>query len=603
MAQSTPTISPTWRQYTSLLAHYLRPQGGRMALLLSLFLTELVLRLANPQLVRHFLDSVATQEPLRQLMLVAGLFTLVAIAAEGLRLAVTYVAEQVAWTATNELRADLADHVLRLDLGFHKQHTPGELIERVDGDVNQLANFFSQLLVALGGNVLLVIGVLLLLWREHWLVGLSITAVSLLGMLVLNWLRRITVPRWQAVRQTDAQLFGYLEERLTGSEDIRSSGATDYALYRLYPLLGERLRRTMHAMRANIFVMSLPNFIFGLAYIAGHVLGYRYFLDGTLSIGSVYVIFYYVDVIRNPLWALTRQIEDLQRASASINRITDLRAERPSIHDGPGVTVPHGPLGVQFDQVSFHYEDEPETAVLHKLDFRLEPGRVLGLLGRTGSGKSTLTRLLFRFYDPTAGTIRLFAPNAPAFDLRQATLSQVRRHVGLVTQDVQLFRASVRHNLTLFDDTIPDAQVWAVAEQVGLADWLAALADGLDTTLETGTAGLSAGQAQLLAFARVFLADPGLVILDEASSRLDPATELWIERAIDELLTERTAIIVAHRLATVQRADEIMILENGRIAEHGPRSDLAQDSGSRFYHLLQVGLEGFNVSPITPKLS
>ena len=537
MAQSTPTISPTWRQYTSLLAHYLRPQGGRMALLLSLFLTELVLRLANPQLVRHFLDSVATQEPLRQLVLVAGLFTLVAIAAEGLRLAVTYVAEQVAWTATNELRADLADHVLRLDLGFHKQHTPGELIERVDGDVNQLANFFSQLLVALGGNVLLVIGVLLLLWREHWLVGLSITAVSLLGMLVLNWLRRITVPRWQAVRQTDAQLFGYLEERLTGSEDIRSSGATDYALYRLYPLLGERLRRTMHAMRANIFVMSLPNFIFGLAYIAGHVLGYRYFLDGTLSIGSVYVIFYYVDVIRNPLWALTRQIEDLQRASASINRITDLRAERPSIHDGPGVTVPHGPLGVQFDQVSFHYEDEPETAVLHKLDFRLEPGRVLGLLGRTGSGKSTLTRLLFRFYDPTAGTIRLFAPNAPAFDLRQATLSQVRRHVGLVTQDVQLFRASVRHNLTLFDDTIPDAQVWAVAEQVGLADWLAALADGLDTTLETGTAGLSAGQAQLLAFARVFLADPGLVILDEASSRLDPATELWIERAIDELLT------------------------------------------------------------------
>lgn len=591
MDQSTPT----WRQYTSLLADYLRPQGGRMVLLLGLFLTELVLRLANPQLVRHFLDSVATQEPLRQLLLVAGLFTLVAIAAEGLRLAVTYVAEQVAWTATNELRADLADHVLRLDLGFHKQHTPGELIERVDGDVNQLANFFSQLLVALGGNLLLVVGVLLLLWREHWLVGLSITAVSLLGILALNWLRRLTVPRWQAVRQTDAELFGYLEERLTGSEDLRSSRATDYALYRLYPLLGERLHRTMHAMRVNIFVMSLPNFIFGLAYIVGHILGYRYFLDGTLSIGSVYVIFYYIDVIRSPLWALTRQIEDLQRASASINRITDLRAERPSIYDGPGVTVPHGPLGVQFDQVSFHYDDEPETAVLDTLTFHLEPGRVLGLLGRTGSGKSTLTRLLFRFYDPTAGAIRLLNHDGSSFDLRQATLSQVRRHVGLVTQDVQLFRASVRHNLTLFDDTIPDAQVWAVAEQVGLADWLAGLNKGLDTKLETGSAGLSAGQSQLLAFARVFLADPGLVILDEASSRLDPATELWIERAIDDLLTERTAIIVAHRLATVQRADEIMILENGRIAEHGPRSDLAQDSGSRFYHLLQVGLEGFNV--------
>jgi ATP-binding cassette, subfamily B, bacterial len=586
-----------WRQHTDLLAQYLRPQGRRMTLLIGLFLTELVLRLANPQLVRHFLDSVATQGPLRQLLLVAGLFTFVAIAAEGLRLAVTYVAEQVAWTATNELRADLADHVLRLDLGFHKRHTPGELIERVDGDVNQLANFFSQLLVELGGNLLLVVGVLLLLWREHWLVGLSITAVSLCGVLVLNWLRRLTVPRWQAVRQTDARLFGYLEERLTGSEDIRSSGATDYALYRLYPLLGERLRRTLHAMRANIFVMSLPNFIFGLAYIAGHVLGYRYFLDGTLSIGSVYVVFYYVDVIRSPMWALTRQIEDLQRATASINRINELRAERPSIHNGPGVAVPDGPLGVHFDKVSFHYDDEPETAVLHHLDFRLEPGQVLGLLGRTGSGKSTLTRLLFRFYDPTAGAIRLLDHNGQAFDLRQATLSQVRRHVGLVTQDVQLFRASVRHNLTLFDDSIPDDQVWAVAEQVGLANWLAALADGLETKLETGTAGLSAGQAQLLAFARVFLANPGLVILDEASSRLDPATELWIERAIDELLANRTAIIVAHRLVTVQRADEIMILENGRIAEHGPRSALAQDHHSRFYHLLQVGLEGTDVKP------
>jgi ATP-binding cassette, subfamily B, bacterial len=583
-----------WQPYTSLLVQYLRPQGRRMGLLLSLFLTELVLRLANPQLVRHFLDGVATEEPLRQLFLVAGLFTFVAITAEGLRLAVTYVAEQVAWTATNELRADLANHVLRLDLGFHKRHTPGELIERVDGDVNQLANFFSQLLVELGGNTLLVVGVLLLLWREHWLVGLSITAVSLLGVLVLNWLRRLTVPRWQAVRQIDAQLFGYLEERLSGSEDIRSSGATGYALYRLYPLLGERLRRALHAMRANVFVMSLPNFIFGLAYIAGHVLGYRYFLDGTLSIGSVYVVFYYVDVIRSPLWALTRQIEDLQRATASINRINELRAERPSIHDGPGASIPDGPLGVQFNHVSFHYDDEPESAVLDNLHFRLAPGRVLGLLGRTGSGKSTLTRLLFRFYDPTGGSIRLLGTNGQTFDLRQATLSQVRRHVGLVTQDVQLFRASVRHNLTLFDDSIPDAEVWAVAEQVGLADWLAALSDGLETRLETGTAGLSAGQAQLLAFARVFLADPGLVILDEASSRLDPATELWIERAIDDLLTNRTAVIVAHRLATVQRADEIMILENGRIAEHGPRPSLAQDPRSRFYHLLQVGLEGGN---------
>jgi ATP-binding cassette subfamily B protein len=223
--------------------------------------------------------------------------------------------------------------------------------------------------------------------------------------------------------------------------------------------------------------------------------------------------------------------------------------------------------------------------VLDGLSFQLAPGKVLGLLGRTGSGKTTLARLVFRFYDPNTGCILL-----DGADIRSARVGELRQRIALVTQDVQLFQASVRDNLTFFRQ-MPDQQIRTAIAALGLADWLDALPQGLDTVLGAGGRSLSAGEAQLLAFARAFLRDPGLVILDEASSRLDPVTEQRIERAVDRLLRGRTAIVIAHRLDTVQRADEIMILEDGRIGEHGKRIALASDPNSRFYELLQTGLE------------
>jgi ATP-binding cassette, subfamily B, bacterial len=250
--------------------------------------------------------------------------------------------------------------------------------------------------------------------------------------------------------------------------------------------------------------------------------------------------------------------------------------------------LPPGPLAVAFDQVSFGYGVETadgDGLVVRDLAFALAPGEVLGLLGRTGSGKTTIARLLFRLYDPAAGAIRVGGAN-----LRTLARSDLRRHVGMVTQDVQLFRATVRDNLAFFDRAIPNERIWAALEELGLAGWVRALPDGLDTVL-AGGGGLSAGEAQLLAFGRVFLRDPGLVILDEASSRLDPATEALIERAIDRLLRGRTAIVIAHRLATIARADTILIMEDGRIREQGPRALLAADAGSRFAELLRAGLE------------
>ena len=224
-------------------------------------------------------------------------------------------------------------------------------------------------------------------------------------------------------------------------------------------------------------------------------------------------------------------------------------------------------------------------AVLHDISLHIVAGRTLGILGRTGSGKTTLTRLLFRLYDVTGGAIRVGGS-----DIRDLRLDSLRARVGMVTQEVQLFHATVRDNLTFFDTSIPDARILAALKELELLPWYQGLPDGLDTVLAAG-GGLSAGEAQVLAFTRVFLHDPGLVILDEASSRLDPATERLIERGVDRLLAERTGIIIAHRLATVLRADDILILEDGRIREYGEREALRADTHSRFAELLRTGME------------
>ncbi len=286
-----------------------------------------------------------------------------------------------------------------------------------------------------------------------------------------------------------------------------------------------------------------------------------------------------------PIEQLTQQLQDLQRAIAGIGRVHELMQLRPEIVDGEGAPLPAGPLALDFEDVSFIYEDGEEP-VLEELTFRLEPGRKLGLLGRTGCGKTTLSRLLFRLYDPTAGRVRLAGE-----DLTDLKLAELRARVGIVTQEVQLFEATVRENLTLFDDSIDDERLHHIIAELGLTEWYVALPDGLDTKLGAGGKGLSAGESQLLALARVFLRDPGLIIMDEPSSRLDPATEGLIERGIERLLRGRTAVIIAHRLATVQRVDEIMIMENGRVLERGERAALAANPASRFSYLLRTGME------------
>ncbi len=572
------------KRYWDLLGGYFMRQKERFALLTVLLLGSIGLQVVNPQIVRYFIDTAMAGEAGGTLAVAALAYIGIALFQQVVSVSATYVGENVAWTATNTLRAELARHCLNLDMSFHNNSSPGELIERIDGDVAELSNFFSQMVIRVVGNLILLLGILAVLFLEDWRVGGVFTVFASVTLFALNQVRGLAIPHQKAFREANADLFGYLEERLSGTEDIRSSGAVDFVIRGLYKLQYVILGHWRRAWRMFVVVRFTGGMLLALGTALAFWLGYRLFQSGAITIGTAYLIVQYTNMLARPIRELTQQAESLQNIGASVERLSDLRGIESKIQDGPGADVPLGPLSLAFKDVSFGYVTDER--VLKDLSFRLEPGSVMGLLGRTGSGKTTLARMVFRFFDPTQGQVFL-----GGVDIHHAKLRDLRRRVAIVTQDVQLFQASVRDNLTFFDRSIPDERIHQVIDALELADWYQSLPDGLDTRLETGGRSLSAGEAQLLAFTRVFLRDPGLVILDEASSRLDPATEALIERAVDKLLQNRTAIVIAHRLGTVQRADQVMILEDGYVVEYGEREQLAVDPMSRLYSLLQTGLE------------
>jgi ABC-type multidrug transport system fused ATPase/permease subunit len=575
-----------WR----FLATYLRPLWRKFLLMSVLLLGGIALQLAGPQVAATFINTASAGiggAALHTLTLLALLYLALAVANQLATGFSAYLGQDVGWTATNRLREELALHCLRLDMPFHNTHTPGELIERVDGDLTALSDFFSIVLIRVVGGALLLAGTLVLLWLGDWRIGLALTLFVALVVAVLVGMRRVAIPAGVQERDSSALFLGFLEERLGGVEDLRVNGAGDYVMLRFYEAMRRWFQRGVRAWlrRSSIWTVTSLLFALGTALVLG--MSAALYFQHAISLGEVYLFFQYTTLLEAPLEQITQQLQEVQKAASSLTRVREVLRIQPGIVDGAGAGAAaraERGVAVAFDDVTFAYD--AEGPVLRDLSFAIAPGQVVGLLGRTGSGKTTISRLLFRLYDTTEGAIRL-----DGTDVRAVPLAALRARVGLVTQDVQLFHASIRDNLTFFDQSIPDTRILSVIHEMGLSEWFARLPAGLDTALDAGGEGLSAGEAQLLAFIRVFLQDPGLVILDEPSSRLDPATERLIERGVRTLLRGRTGIIIAHRLATVQRADDILVIENGRLLEYGPRAELARQPDSRFAALLRVGME------------
>lgn len=572
----------SFRQYAALLSQYLKPQWLRVTLLAVFMFGGIGLNLANPQIIRYFIDTARDGGAMRNLIIAGGIYLAIGFIRQLVMLVSSYLGQDVGWRATNQMREDLTDHCLHLDMSFHHEYTPGEMVERIDGDTTALSNFFSEFILQVIGSLIFLIGVLILVAREDWRIGVALTVFVIIAIWIYNLTRNIAVPVYTAEREGYARLFGFLEERLTGIEDFRTNGGVGYTMDRFYDVNRDVYGRAVKAHVWGEVLRTISGVLFALGHALTMGMGIYLYREGAFTIGTVFLVFQYTAMLRWPLMMISRQINDLQRATAGLKRIEMLYRTSSSIEDGTEDLPGSDALGIDFDHVTFSYTGE--EVVLKDVSFQLSAGKSLGLLGRTGSGKTTITRLLFRFYDINQGQIRVGGK-----PIEKIQLEDLRSQIGMVTQDVQLFNATVRENLTLFDATIPDDRIFSVIEELELSDWYRSLPDGLDTLLE-GT-GLSAGEAQLLAFARVFLKDPRVVILDEPSSRLDPATEHRIDRAVQRLLRGRTSIIIAHRLGTVQQVDEVMILADGEVQEYGERQQLVGNPDSVFSGLLKTGLE------------
>ncbi|MHA1170070.1 MAG: ABC transporter ATP-binding protein, partial [Candidatus Hodarchaeales archaeon] len=496
---------------------------------------------------------------------------------------VRYLSQKLAWSTTNDLRVDMTNHCMNLDMTFHNQYKTGEMIERIDGDASSLSEFFSTFAIYFFGSLILLIGVLTAVFIEKWVYGVLFLGFAFLALIAFYFVRNVSSPLWKKARESTTALFGHIEESVSGLEDIKGNGADEFLMKRFHEVSQTDFQNKNKAMivsrtyyAINVTMRAVLNI--GILVVSHYLSS---FLD--TDPGVIYLLLTYGTNLLWPLRLLLWQIEQLQNSLANVERINEFFQIETKIIDDGEILFPEGKVNLAFDNLDFGYA---KNLVLKDISFNLEPGRKMGLVGQTGSGKTTLARLIFRLYDPKSGKIRVNGINTKNFPLKE-----LRSNIAYVTQDVELFKASIRDNVTFFDKEIPEEIILEIFKDIGLEEWYNHLPNGLETIIKSEECGLSAGEEQLLALTRAFLKNPKIVILDEASSRLDPATERQIEIALEKLLQGRSAIIIAHRLTTLYKVDDILILSDGEMMEYGSREDLAKNPNSEFSQLLQKGIE------------
>lgn len=587
------------KKYTGLLSKYLKSCKLQLLFLFLIMGGSIIIQLLNPQIIRYFIDGIEKKRPMETLFLAAGLFIISALIQQVLAVASTFFSQNIGWKATNSLRLDLVKHCLGLDMTFFKEHQSGEIMERIDGDVTALFNFFSKLFVSFINNLFLMAGIIIIMFVQNPLIGTVFILFLLLSLGIIWKTQGGATYNFAKEREINAGFYGFLGEHLGCTEDIQTNGAGTYVMNRFYSLLRKWLPVQLKAFLSGYKIWITLEGIFGIGNIMIFALGgYMWYTD-RITIGMVYLMINYIQLLEKPLEQLREQLLDIQKASASIIRMEELfriQSKLDTQMEGAGAAF-EKEMGVstlyssrsaeetalELEQVFFEYEEK--VPVLKNVSLSLKTGKVLGILGHTGCGKSTLARLIVRFYDPVSG--RILLNGRP---LKSIGKEELRKQIAYVTQEVQLFHASVRDNITFFNADIPDSLILQTIYEMGLKDWYENLSNGLDTMIQAG-GGMSSGEAQLLTLVRLFLKNPRLLILDEASARLDPITERLVDQALSKLMEGRACIIIAHRLKTVERADDILILEGGSILEYGKRETLLQDKASKLNELLHYGME------------
>lgn len=489
-----------------------------------------------------------------------------------------------------QLRAQLFEHLQSLSLSFFSRFSVGRVITRVINDVGVLREFVTWAMLAIARDLFTVIGILIAMLAMNWRLSLITFSVLPVMIVITILFRRVARENYRKVRQAISWVNSVLAENINGVRVVQafSRQARNYTFFR-NEVNGNHLRANLRAARyAAAFpaaISLLGSTATALVVWLGGAAVLQQAPQNVITAGTLIAFVLYIERFFEPVRDLSQRYDSFQSTMASGERIFALLDTPSEVQDAPDAyELPPIRGEVVFEHVSFHYSDDP-TLVLEDINLHVRPGETLALVGRTGAGKSTLVKLVSRFHDPTHGCVRI-----DGHDLRRVTQLSLRRQMGIVLQDPFLFSGSVAENIRFGRLQASDAEVVAAAQAVGAHDFIMKLRDGYDTPVEEGGVVLSVGQRQLISFARALLADPRILILDEATSSVDTQTERLIQQALARLLKGRTSFVIAHRLSTVVNADRIVVIEDGRIVEEGTHTELLR-RGGLYYQLYRTGFE------------
>jgi ATP-binding cassette subfamily B protein len=551
---------------------FLEPARWRLLGLFGLLVLQVFGLLAGPRLVAYGIDSGMAKHDMGVVNLAAALYLGLALMALVLGRIVIWGVSQIGELTLRNLRERVFDHMMSLGLDFFESEKTGVLVSRMTSDIDALQQFVQVGVVGLAQSALLFVGAAIWIYVLSWQLALCVTVLLIPVAFGARWFRRESNKAYLDVRDSIGRNLSTLQEGLVGVRVVQAYGQEDAYF--------ERFSEHNEAQfDANIRTLSISTRFFppvefaGVAAIAV-IIGVGGLLSdqGVVTVGTVAAFVLYLSNLFEPVQQLSQQYNMVQASTAALQKVFELLDVPPSIVDRPGaVDLPSGGA-LAVDDVSFGYGSNRD--VLSQVTLSVAPGERVALVGPTGAGKSTLAKLMVRFYDPRTGTV-----SYSGVDLRDATTTSLRDRIIVVPQEGFLFFGTVRDNIRIGRPDATDAEVDAAVAALGLTDRFAALADGLDTEVRERGSRLSAGERQLVSLARAALADPAVLVLDEATSNLDPGTERAVEAALERLTDQRTVIVVAHRLSTAARADRVAVVDDGRLIELGTHQELLDRNG------------------------
>jgi len=567
----------SWRQTRRrirVLLRLARPYPTRSALAVVTLVAYTIVALVPPYLSKIAIDDGIDAQNLRTLSLVVVAFLAAGVAAFALSGAQTYLTGWVGERALADLRIQLFGHLQRLSLGYYERNRTGAIVSRITNDVEALDQLVTDGISSLVQNTLVLAGTVVVLFLLDWRLALATLVVLPLMGLATAWFRSRSNHAYRRVRERLGLVTATLAEDISGMRVVQSF-TREPASQTTFRGVNERYRESNYeTVILNGLYFPAVDILSSVATAIVLGVGGWFVVDGSMSIGTLFAFTLYLANFFDPVQQLSQLYNTFLSATAALDRITAVLDEEPEIVDAADAReLPAIRGNVRFEHVRFGYAELPD--VLHDFDLDVPAGTTVALVGHTGAGKSTIAKLLARFYDPREGRITI-----DGTDLREVTQSSLRTQLGIVPQEGFLFAGSIADNIAFGRPTASRAEIEASAAAVGADTFVSDLADDYDTQVGERGFRLSLGQRQLVSFARALLADPRLLILDEATSSVDIGTERRIDSGLRRLLTDRTAFVIAHRLSTIRRADLIVVLDHGRIVEAGTHHELIVESGT-----------------------